>query len=146
MRPDDLIPAGRRSQRVAAYGVCRDGADRLLLARAAPSIAARGHWFLPGGGVQHGEDPVDTLRREMLEESGLTATIGPLLDVLSDVRDLSNGINLHTVRLVYRVTAWRGTLRPEVGGTTDAVAWFSPGELDALPLAGYVRTVVDRFV
>ena len=139
-------PQGRRNQRIAAYGLLHDTQDRLLLARASPTISARGHWFLPGGGVQHGEHPPDSLRREIHEESGLTVTIGPLLDVLSDVRDIPDGISLHTVRLVYRIASWHGTLRPEVGGTTDAVGWFTRAEIERMPLAPYVQTVMERLL
>ena len=119
---------------------CRDDEDRLLLARAAPCSRLRGRWFLPGGGVQHGESPPDSLRREIAEESGLTIVPGPLLDVLSDVRTLPDGTSLHTVRLIYQVASWHGSLRPEVDGTTDAVAWFSLDEVRDLPLARYVET------
>jgi len=133
----------RRRQRIAAYGVCRDEQGRILLARAAPALTLRGRWFLPGGGVQHGESPLDSLRREIEEESGLVVTPGPLLDVLSDVRTIPDGTSLHTVRLIYRVDAWEGTLRPEADGTTDAVGWFSPDEVRSMPLAHYVETVVE---
>jgi ADP-ribose pyrophosphatase YjhB (NUDIX family) len=96
--------------------------------------------------VQHGESPPESLRREMEEESGLTVELGPLLDVLSDVRTLPDGTSLHTVRLVYRIDSWNGTLRPEANGTTDAVGWFSPAELAAMPLARYARDVVERLL
>ncbi len=140
------VPAEKQRQRLAAYGVCRDTEGRLLLARASPVLNMRGRWFLPGGGVQHGESPPDSLRREIEEESGLTVSLGPLLDVLSDVRTLPDGTSLHTVRLIYRVDSWAGTLRPEVGGTTDAVGWFTPEQVRDLPLALYVQTVVDRLL
>jgi len=140
------MPRDKQRQRIAAYGVARDGDGRLLLARAAPALTLRGRWFLPGGGVQHGENPPDSLRREMEEESGLTVTLGPLLDVLSDVRTIPDGTELHTVRLVYRVDSWEGTLRPEVGGTTDAVGWFTLEEMRGMPLALYVQTVVERLL
>jgi 8-oxo-dGTP diphosphatase len=133
-------------QRIAAYGVVRDDEGRLLLARAAPSLTIGGRWFLPGGGVQHGESPVDSVRREIEEESGLAVTVGPLLDVLSDVRTLPDGVSLHTVRLIYRVDAWEGTLRPETEGTTDAVGWFAADELSSVPLAQYVETVVKTLL
>ena len=135
-----------KRQRIATYGVCRDGAERLLLARASPSLTLQGRWFLPGGGVQHGERPPESLRREMEEESGLTVEVGPLLDVLSDVRTLPDGSSLHTVRIVYRIESWSGTLRPESDGTTDAVGWFSPDEAAEMPLAHYVRDVVERLL
>ncbi len=139
-----VVPAEKERQRIAAYGVVRDDEDRLLLARAAPMLTLRGRWFLPGGGVDHGESPEDSLRREIAEESGLTIVPGPLLDVLSDVRTLPDGTSLHTVRLVYVVSSWHGTLRPEVDGTTDDVAWFTLDEARELPLARYVETVVSR--
>jgi 8-oxo-dGTP diphosphatase len=138
------VAAEDERQRIAAYGVCRDGAGRLLLCRAAPYLTLRGRWFLPGGGVQHGEDPPDSLRREMEEETGLLVKVGPLLDILSDVRRVPENTRLHTVRLIYRVDTWEGDLRPEVDGTTDAADWFTPEQLRSLPLARYVETVLGR--
>jgi 8-oxo-dGTP diphosphatase len=140
------MPGERRRQRIAVYGVCRDDEGRILLARASSSITLQGRWFLPGGGVHHGETPTDSLTREFHEESGLTVTVGPLLDVLSDVRTIPDGTSLHTVRIIYRVDSWSGTLRPEVGGTTDAVGWFTPDEVRTVPLAHYVEIVVGRLL
>jgi len=133
-------------QRVATYGVCTDEAGRLLLARAAPSLSLRGRWFLPGGGIQHGESPTEALHREFEEETGLTVELGPLLTVLSDARDLPDGTNLHTVRIIYRVDRWSGTLRAEANGTTDDVRWFTPDERATILLARYVEEVVREFV
>jgi len=96
--------------------------------------------------VDYGEHPTAALRREFEEESGLTVELGPLLDVLSDVRVLPDGTNLHTVRLVYTVASWSGTLRAEQAGTTDAVRWVGKDELARLPLAHYVEEVVARFL
>jgi ADP-ribose pyrophosphatase YjhB (NUDIX family) len=135
-----------KRQRIAAYGICVDESGRILLARAAPSLTLRGRWFLPGGGVQHGEHPTASLVREVEEESGLRVVVGPLLDVLSDVRTLPDETELHTVRLIYRVASWEGTLRPEVDGTTDAIRWVTTSELATLPLAQYVETVVGRLL
>ena len=133
-------------QRVAAYGVCIDRQGRLLLARAAASLSLHGRWFLPGGGIQHGESPPEALRREIAEETGLTVELGPLLTVLSDARDLPDGTNLHTVRVIYRVDRWTGNLQAEKDGTTDQVAWFTKAELAAVPLAPYVEEIIEEFV
>ncbi len=141
------MASDRKRQRIAAYGVCRDADGRLLLARASSSLTVRGRWFLPGGGVQHGESPPDSLSREMDEETGLIVVVGELLEVLSDVRTVPpDRTNLHTVRLIYQVDSWEGRLRPESDGTTDAVGWFTPGELGTLPLANYVTTVVNHLL
>ena len=132
-------------QRVAAYGVCLDADDRLLLARAAPFLNLEGRWFLPGGGIDHGESPTEALRHEIREEAGLAVAIGDLLGVLSDVRRLPDGVSLHTLRIIYAVESWSGELRAEEHGTTDAVRWFTRSELVDLPLAFYVHEVIERF-
>jgi ADP-ribose pyrophosphatase YjhB (NUDIX family) len=133
-------------QRIAAYGLCVDADGRLLLVRAASSLSLRGLWFLPGGGVNHGEHPTHALHREIREESGLSVELGALLDVLSDVWTLPDGTSLHTVRLVYRVAAWSGTLEAERDGSSDAVRWFGRDELATIRLGHYVDEVVRRFL
>jgi 8-oxo-dGTP pyrophosphatase MutT (NUDIX family) len=133
-----------RRQRIAVYGLCVDPDGRILLTRASTSLSLAGRWFLPGGGVDHGEHPTDALRREIEEESGLATVVGPLLDVLSDTRALPDETSLHTVRLLYRVESWSGALRAERDGTTDDARWVDRAELSTLPLAHYVQTVVER--
>jgi 8-oxo-dGTP diphosphatase len=131
-------PAGRR-QRVAAYGLCLDAQGRVLLVRAAPTLTVAGQWFLPGGGLEHGEDPVAGLVRECAEETGLRVEVGALLGVLSDTFTLPEGTSLYTVRIIYAIDSYTGTLRDEVDGSSDIARWVRPEEALALPLRPYVR-------
>ena len=98
------MPAGKRRQRIAAYGVCRDrrgpAPPRPGLAR---PHACRAAGSSPVAACTTARHPTDSLTREIEEESGLTVDLGPLLDVLSDVRTIPDGTSLHTVRLIYRV-------------------------------------------
>ena len=130
-----------RQQRVAVYGICEDGGGRVLLVRAAPHLTVAGQWFLPGGGLDHGEDPVAGLRREFHEETGLDITAGPLLGIISDVFTLPDavGTSLHTLRIIYGVDGYTGELRDEVGGSSDIARWVPLDEALDLPLRPYVR-------
>jgi 8-oxo-dGTP diphosphatase len=134
-----------RAQRVAVYGICDDGRGRVLLVRASSTLTVAGRWFLPGGGLEHGEDPVDGLRREFAEETGLTVTGETLQGVLSDLTTLPDGALLHTVRIIYRVDAWQGTLQAEAVGSSEAVRWVDRREVGSLPVLPYVTTALERF-
>jgi 8-oxo-dGTP pyrophosphatase MutT (NUDIX family) len=133
-----------RRQRIAVYGLCQNDAGDFLLVRAAPHLTVAGRWFLPGGGVDHGEQPVEALRREFVEETGLDATVGDLLGVTADDAVMPDGTHLHTVRIIYRIDAVRGTLRDEANGTSDVARFVPADELADLPLMPYgVRVLTE---
>jgi 8-oxo-dGTP diphosphatase len=126
-------------QRVAVYGLCEDPEGRVLLVRAAAYLTVAGDWFLPGGGIDHGENPVAALRREFVEETGLAVEVGALRGALSDVFPMPDGVSLHTVRLIYAIDSYRGNLRDEVGGSSDVAQWTPLTVAWGLPLRPYVR-------
>jgi 8-oxo-dGTP diphosphatase len=123
--------------RVSAYAVCpRD--DTVLLAR---WTGPRGpEWTLPGGGLDHGEDPADAVIREVHEETGYTARVDGLLTVHSIhmvIRDAPEPVDHHGILIVYRGTVVGGELRFEVDGSTDMAAWVpltDVGGLARVPL------------
>jgi 8-oxo-dGTP diphosphatase len=126
--------------RVGAYAVIqRDGA--VLLARFVGSDPPR--WTLPGGGLDHGEDPRDGAVREVEEETGYRVELRRLLTVESFralVDRPAGPIDHHVICIVYTAEVVGGELRDEVGGTTDTAAWVPLGDVPAL-----VRgTLVDR--
>jgi 8-oxo-dGTP diphosphatase len=135
----------RLRQRIAVYGICTDDQDRVLLVRAARSLTVRGRWFLPGGGLEHGEDPVSGLHREFEEETGLLVSGESLLGVLSDTATLHDETFLHTVRIIYRVTDWQGELRDEASGSSDAARWTTRSELATVAVMPYVAEALSRF-
>ena len=71
------------SFRLAAYAVCIED-ERVLLARYVPPTGDT-HWTLPGGKVEHAEDPFDAVIREVAEETGCDAVVERLLGVDSRV-------------------------------------------------------------
>jgi 8-oxo-dGTP diphosphatase len=54
-------------RRIGAYGLLRDADGRVLLARGSAAAVFPGVWSLPGGGVEQGEHPADTVVREVAE-------------------------------------------------------------------------------
>ena len=122
-----------RLQRVAAYAlVVRDG--HVLLTRNSARGPHPGTWTLPGGGIDHGEDPRATVVREVREETGLACTPGEVLDVTSThfegTAPSGRREDFHALQVVFQATV-DDPAEPRVlesGGTTDAAAW--------VPLAG----------
>jgi ADP-ribose pyrophosphatase YjhB (NUDIX family) len=131
---DAPAPAPERFQRVAAYGVARDG-ELVLLSRLGRS-ADKGRWTLPGGGLDFGERPADAVVREVHEETGLDVRVEELMDADAELyRDTGVGgpFEAHAVRFVYRVTVLGGTLGVvEVDGSTDDARWWPMSQLPEL--------------
>lgn len=132
-----------RRRRIAAYGVCRDQHDRVLLVRASAQSNTPGLWLVPGGGIEHGEHPAAAAVREIAEETGLDVEIVALRDVLSDVAHLRDRhVAMHHDRVIYDVALRGGTLRDELLGTTDAVRWVSDADLSGYPLMPFTAELL----
>jgi len=112
------------SFRLAAYAVCiMDG--RVLLARHVPP-AGESAWTLPGGKVEHAEDPFDAVIREVAEETGCDAVVERLLGVDSRVipaAEARAGIEHQNVGVFYQVRITGGELRPEPDGDIAESVW-----------------------
>lgn len=132
----------QRRQRIAAYAVLTDAQDRVLLVKAAPEDSGR--WFLPGGGVEFGEDPEAGLRREVEEETGQIIADLHLDRVLSDVVEVA-GAGLHSIRIIYCATlAEERPLRDEApGGSTVEVRWFPRRDVAGLDSAPFVPRALE---
>ncbi|MDG4772026.1 NUDIX hydrolase [Solwaraspora sp. WMMD792] len=124
--------------RVAAYAVCVDQ-EQLLLARFVSPGGSRRHWTLPGGKVEHAEDPVDAVVREAAEETGYQVEVESLLGVDSRTvpaqRRLPGRGERHNLGVFYRVRVVGGALRPEVGGSTDLAQWVPLSQVPQLTRA-----------
>jgi ADP-ribose pyrophosphatase YjhB (NUDIX family) len=94
---------------------------RLLLGRRALE-PRRGFWDLPGGFLEEGEAPLDGLRRELREETGLEIAVGPFVAAVVDP---------YGDRFVLGLT-WRARAVAGVAEANDDVAelrWFAADEL-----------------
>lgn len=126
---------------VRAYGVLLNE-GRVALVRSSNPRHSPPLWWLPGGGIEFGEAPEDTLVREFFEETGLLVRDPRLLTVTSDLRHRDNGDKIHTVRIIFNVALAGGELRHEVHGTTDHAAWFDLSDLDTMNVADYALAAI----
>lgn len=126
------IPA---SYRVTIKGLAYDEAERLLF------VHERGDaWDLPGGGLEHGEDALEALKREFLEELKVTIEIqqqDPLI-----VPTWNAKFDDPVLIIAYRVR-----LLPEPKPTKDVQELRYLGEQEAklLPLDSTLTEVIPQF-
>jgi len=95
-------------------------------------------WEFPGGKIHEGETPEECLRRELIEELGITVRIGPALPpTVHQYPDF-------TITLYPFVCAIEsGDLIPQEHAE---VAWLRPEELPLLDWADADRPVVNLFL
>jgi 8-oxo-dGTP pyrophosphatase MutT (NUDIX family) len=109
----------------------------------------RTYWTLPGGGVQEGETLVEALRREWLEETGITLADEPPLRFLLDVvTPRGRGYFRHIVNLIFEVRQMPGqeVAPPQLvpGEHLDMMDWVMLEELRTLPFVPPVQHEILR--
>lgn len=109
---------------VPAVGVvCLKGDAVLLIRRGRPPNA--GDWSLPGGRIEPGERLLDAARRELLEETGVTAEIVGLIDA---VDGLFAEAGRHYVLIDYAARWIAG--EPRAGDDAIEAAFVPLAEID----------------
>ena len=100
----------------------------------------QGLWDIPGGYLEEHEHPLDGLRRELLEETGLTIEperfLGVFMDTYGDAPDANATLNLvWTARIVAG--------EPVAADDVAELRWFAPDELPAERRARVRAAAVD---
>lgn len=114
--------------------------DKVLIARRGPKEKLAGNWEFPGGKVESGETPQQSLERELREEFGVTAVAGRIITESDYVYDHG----------AFKLLALETELKDEVLLLTvhDRVEWVDVSELSSynllpadVPIAEHLRKV-----
>jgi ADP-ribose pyrophosphatase YjhB (NUDIX family) len=109
----------------AVSALVTDAQGNVLLARRAVDPDA-GLWDVPGGFLEEGEHPLDALRRELLEETGVSAEpgafVGAFVDTYGDGPQASAVLNL-----AWEARLGHGALTP--ADDVSELRWFAPAVL-----------------
>jgi len=132
-----------RSIHVVA-GVITDVRGRVLLARRGQDSDLAGLWEFPGGKREPGETSEDALVRELHEELGIEAEIGPaLIEVPQEYPGKRLRLEVRVIR------SWKGTPHGREG---QALTWVAPERLSRysmpsadVPVVGALRQP-DRYL
>ncbi|QGK68890.1 NUDIX domain-containing protein [Allosaccharopolyspora coralli] len=107
--------------------VVHDDQGRLLLVRRA-NEPRRGLWSLPGGRVESGESDRSAVAREVLEETGLSVTVGPIV----------GRTTVHSGSVTYGITdysCWSSGETPCAGDDAAAAMWVGSATFATLDAA-----------
>ena len=103
----------------------------------------KGEWSIPGGMLELGENLRDGVRREVLEETGLTVEPGEVLDVFDSIFTDSEGrTEYHYVLIDFLCRRVGGELT--AAGDAAEVRWCTWEELPALNLAEDTMDVIQK--
>jgi 8-oxo-dGTP diphosphatase len=105
-----------------------DADGRVLLAQRPPGRPMAGLWEFPGGKVEAGERPEETLIRELAEELDIVVSepcLAPLTFASHAYPDF------HLLMPLYVCRRWDGTARAREG---QELAWVRPNRLRQYPM------------
>jgi mutator protein MutT len=122
--------------RIVAIALLASG-PRVLVVRRPSNGPLPDLWEFPGGKVEFGEHPWETVRRELREELEVAVDRGRLFGVYSHVYDL-DGVPAHVVLVVYRISVRRDQI-PQA----EDRRWASSGDLTRLPVVPGSRPIVE---
>jgi len=133
-----------RKQLLVVIALIRNEQGKILLQKRLDDLIpdADGKWEFPGGRIDFGESPEETLIRECREEIGCEIKVIKLLPLIqSRVWRTSVGGEIQAIVLCYEAEIVEGQARPS-DKKVGAVAWFNREELNALDVLPGIKDFI----
>ena len=133
---------------LGVYGVLiKDGS--ILLVRKARG-PYKGKWDLPGGSIEFGEEPEQTLKREFLEETGLGSIRGRMQTAVSCTiiyeRTVDELEEMHHIGIIYQVELEMANApikRDGDGQDSLGAEWIPLEKLKFIPVTPFVEMMTE---
>ena len=132
---------------VGAYGIMIKD-NKIALVRKARG-GYKGKLDLPGGGIEHTEQPFESLKREIREEAGIGITNYKLLDVVAtNIKwemepDLWE--DLHHIGILYTVETNESSLKSDADDLdSDGANWYNLNELNKTELSPFTIMALEK--
>lgn len=132
-KANSIVPA------VTAF-VVNDAGEVLLERR-----SDNGRWGMPGGVQELGENIAGTVRREVLEETGISVEVIGLVGIFTDpghVIEFSDGEVRQEFSLCFRARPISGEIK--VSSESFEVRWVPRSEVDSLDMAPTTRLRLEE--
>jgi len=117
---------------------------RVLLVRRGRA-PLQGEWSVPGGAVEVGEALSAAVQREVLEETGLIVSVGPIVEVLDRIHTNGDGrVEYHYVLIDYLCSVVGGDVR--AGSDVLDAVWATPQRLAEYAVPRVTAAVIEKAV
>lgn len=127
---------------VPAVGTaCFRGDDVLLIQRGTKPLA--GDWSIPGGRLEFGERTSDAALRELHEETGVTARLVGLVDVVDGIFTSRRTGETSRHYLLFDYAAIWQAGEPLAGDDAAHAEWISPDRLGNLGLWDETQRIIE---
>jgi 8-oxo-dGTP diphosphatase len=117
-----------------------DADGRVLLTRRPAGKPMQGLWEFPGGKIEAGERPEDTLIRELAEELGIVVRE----DCLAPLTFASHAYEeFHLLMPLYVCRRWEGIVEAK---EAQEIAWARPSQLKNYPMPPADKPLIPHIV
>ena len=132
-------------ERIGAYGVIVQNGKIALVKKA--NGGYKGKLDLPGGGIEHTETPMETLKREIKEEINSTVIGAKLIDVVATniVWQMDDNLkeDLHHIGVIYETKIIEANLKSDADGLDSlGASWEDINSLKDEELSPFAKFAV----
>ncbi len=136
----------KKHTHIGAYGIVTNNNNIALIKKGRGGYT--GLLDLPGGGIEHNENPNETLIREIMEEIGAKVTNYELIDVKANniTWKVKNNLyeDLHHIGIIYKVTILNNQISEEPDGIDSlGAAWYDIYKIDLTTLTPFAKYAVS---